>query len=35
MIEFCKKLLESVVKSSDNLELQEQVENMKTMISDK
>ena len=35
MIEFCRKLLESVVKSSDNMELQEQVENMKKMIADK
>lgn len=35
MIEFCRKLLESVVKSNDNIELQEEVENMKRKISSK
>lgn len=35
MIEFCQKLLESVVKNSDNIELQEQVESMKRKIANK
>lgn len=35
MIEFCRRLLESVVKNSDNIQLQQQVEKMKINITNK